>query len=165
MESKYELLKSDVLDEIEAIEQALKDLTSVKNNLVPEKIDNTQKAAIGTFLMNFYVGVENIVKRISKVYYQKIPWGRSWHKELLDLSHKPPQGKIPIFNISIVDRLNPYRGFRHVFISGYGFKLRLELLTSLINNIDPLWADIKKAIDEFWNKLQILTVKTPDSKG
>jgi hypothetical protein len=153
METKYEQLKADVLDEIEAIEQALKDLASVKEKLAPDKIDNTQKAAMGTFLMNFYVGVENIVKRISKVYYQKIPRGHSWHKELLDLSYNPPGGKIPIFEISIVERLNPYRGFRHVFISGYGFKLRLELMTSLINNIDPLWVDIKKAINAFWGKL------------
>ena len=153
METKYEQLKADVLDEVEAIEQTLKDLASVKEKLTPEKVDNTQKAAIGTFLMNFYVGVENIVKRICKVYYQKIPRGHSWHKELLDLSYNPPGGKIPIFQSSIVERLNPYRGFRHVFISGYGFKLRLELMASLIDNIDSLWTDIKKAINEFWDKL------------
>ncbi len=37
--------------------------------------DNPQKAAIGTFLMNFYVGIENIIKRISKEYYQNLPKG------------------------------------------------------------------------------------------
>ena len=157
MESKFERLKLDVLDEIGEIEQVLKDLAAVKKNLVPKKIDNTQKAAIGTFLMNFYVGIENIIKRISKVYYQKMPMGHSWHKELLDLSYKPPQGKNPIFDKSIVDSLNPYRGFRHVFISGYGFKLRLELMVSLIDNIDSLWNNIKKAVDEFLNKLDLYT--------
>ncbi|NIM18587.1 MAG: hypothetical protein GTO45_41950 [Candidatus Aminicenantes bacterium] len=154
MESKYEQLKLDVLDEIKEIEQVLKDLTSVKRDLVPDKVDNTKKAAIGTFLMNFYVGVENIIKRISKVYYQKMPMGHSWHKELLELSYKPPQEKIPIFDKGLVDRLNPYRGFRHVFISGYGFKLRLELMTTLINDIDSLWIDIKKAVDKFWLKVE-----------
>jgi len=153
MKREYEQLKTDVLDEIEAIEEVLKDLSSLKNNLDLDKIDNTQKAAIGTFLMNFYVGVENIVKRISKEYYQTMPKGNSWHKELLNLSYTPPQGKDPIFSQNIVNRLNPYRGFRHLFVSGYGFKLRLELMTSLINNIEFLWTDIKKAIEEFWDKL------------
>lgn len=162
MDSEYEQLNSDVLDEIEAIEQTLEDLTSIKKNLIPDKVDNTQKAAIGTFLMNFYVGIENIIKRISKVYYQKIPRGHSWHKKLLDLSYNPPQGKIPIFDESIVDKLNPYRGFRHVFVSGYGFKLRIELMISLIDNVDPLWIDIKNSIDEFWNKMT-LTGKDPDN--
>jgi len=153
MKREYERLKTDVLDEIEAIQEVLKDLSSLKNNLDLDKIDNTQKAAIGTFLMNFYVGVENIVKRISKEYYQTMPKGNSWHKELLNLSYAPPQGKDPIFSQNIVNRLNPYRGFRHLFVSGYGFKLRLELMTSLINNIEFLWTDIKKAIEEFWDKL------------
>lgn len=153
MEGKYEQLKEDVLDEMEAIEQVLKDLSSLKNNLSSNKIDNTQKAAMGTFLMNFYVGVENIIKRISKEYYQYTPKGDSWHKELLDLSHNPPQGKNPVFDKNIVDRLNPYRGFRHLFVSGYGFKLRIDLMTSLINNIEPIWIDIKSDVEKFWNNL------------
>jgi hypothetical protein len=153
MAGKYKQLKEDVLDEIEAIEQVLIDLSSLNINLDPDKIDNTQKAAIGTFLMNFYVGIENIIKRISKEYYQSMPKGESWHKELLDLSYNPPQGKRPIFDKIIVDRLNPYRGFRHLFVSGYGFKLRLELMTSLISNIEPLWIDIKKDVEAFWGKL------------
>jgi hypothetical protein len=53
MAGKYKQLKEDVLDEIEAIEQVLIDLSSLNINLDPDKIDNTQKAAIGTFLMNF----------------------------------------------------------------------------------------------------------------
>jgi|SRR3972149_1227960 len=153
MEGEYEQLKEDVLDEMEAIEQVLKDLSSLKNNLSSNKIDNTQKAAMGTFLMNFYVGVENIVKRISKEYYQTMPKGDSWHKELLDLSHNPPQGKSPVFDKNIVDRLNPYRGFRHLFVSGYGFKLRIDLMASLLSNIEPLWIDVKRAIGKFWNNL------------
>jgi hypothetical protein len=153
MTGKYKQLKEDVRDEIEAIEHVLIDLSSININLDPDKIDNTQKAAIGTFLMNFYVGIENIIKRISKEYYQNMPKGESWHKELLDLSYNPPQGKRPIFDKMIVDRLNPYRGFRHLFVSGYGFKLRLELMTSLISNIEPLWIDIKKDVETFWGKL------------
>jgi hypothetical protein len=153
MQKKYEQLKADVSDEIEGIEQVLRDLSSLKSNLDSDKIDNVLKAAIGTFLMNFYVGVENIIKRISKEYYQTMPKGNSWHKELLDLSCAPPFGKIPIFDKNIVDRLNPYRGFRHIFVSGYGFTLRMELMSSLMNNIELLWNDIKKAIEEFWDKL------------
>ncbi|MBU1290725.1 hypothetical protein KKB17_03755 [bacterium] len=153
MGNKYKQLKADVLDEIEAIEQVLKDLSFLKNTLGSNKIDNVQKAAIGTFLMNFYIGIENIIKRISKEYYQTMPKGNSWHKELLYLSHTPPHGKSPLFNQNIIDKLNPYRGFRHVFVSGYGFKLRFKSMTSLINNIESLWADIKKAIEEFWTKL------------
>ncbi|MCL0070230.1 hypothetical protein M1N89_01130 [Dehalococcoidia bacterium] len=77
MQKRYEQLKADVSDEIDAVEQVLKDLASLKNNLDSDKINNVQKAAIGTFLLNFYVGIENIVKRISKEYYQAMPRGNS----------------------------------------------------------------------------------------
>jgi hypothetical protein len=38
MEGKYKQLKEDVLDEIEEIEQVLKDLYSLNSNLDPDKI-------------------------------------------------------------------------------------------------------------------------------
>ncbi len=102
--------------------------------------------------MNFYNGIENILKRISKEYYLTMPKGESWHKELLVLSFNPPKGKIPILNQGIVERLHPYRNFRHRFISGYGFQLRGEKMLDLVDNIEPLWIDIKKAISDFWDK-------------
>lgn len=153
MENKYGQLKSDVYDEIDAIEQTLHELSTLRAQIDITSIDNVQKAAIGTFLMNFYVGVENIIKRISKVYYKKIPMGHSWHKELLELSFNPPEGKLPIFEKNLVEKLTPYLGFRHVFVSGYGFKLKIELMSSLIDNSDSVWDEIRKEIDRFWDSL------------
>jgi hypothetical protein len=160
MENKYEQLKSDVYDEIDAIEQTLHDLSSLKTQIELRPVDNIQKAAIGTFLMNFYVGVENIIKRICKVYYQKIPMGSRWHKELLEISFNPPHGKLPIIDKNLAEKLNPYLGFRHVFVSGYGFKLKIELMNSLINNVDSLWEEIKKTIDRFWDSFENLSSMT-----
>lgn len=131
----------------------MEDLSSLANTIDHENTDNFQKTALGVFLMNFYVGVENIIKRVSKDYYLTTPKGNSWHKELLELSYNPPMGKIPVFDKNIIDKLSPYRGFRHVFVSGYGFKLRFELMVSLIDNIDTLWIDIKNAIKEFCGKV------------
>lgn len=154
MENKLEQLKADVLDEIEAIEQTLSELSILRTQFTSDQVDNIQKAALGTFLMNFYVGIENMIKRICKVYYQKVPMGRSWHKELLELSFQPPKGKLPIFDKSLAEKLNPYRGFRHVFISGYGFKLKIELMQSLVNDIVSLWAVIKTAVNQFLDSLE-----------
>lgn len=153
MEKKYKQLKTDVSDEISSIEQVLEEIKNLKRDLSANNIDNVTKAAIGTFLMNYYTGVENIIKRISKEYYQTMPKGDSWHKELLDLSYNPPKDKIPIFSKDIVDRLNPYRGFRHFFISGYGFRIKLKLILSLINNIENIWKDVKQHIEKFEEKL------------
>src|SRR3990172_13001416 len=128
MKDQYKELKEDVLDE---------------------------ETAMGTYLMNFYNGVENMIKRISKEYYLTMPKGENWHKELLLLSVNPPQGKIPLFSQSIVEKLNTYRNFRHRFVSGYGFQLKAEKMLELADNITPLWSEVKTAISDFWKKVNV----------
>ena len=153
MKEAYKELKEDVLDEERAINDTLKRLIEVKNQYDPDNKDYKTEPAMGTYLMNFYNGIENIIKRISKKYYLTFPTGESWHKELLMLSFNPPKGKSPVFNENIVSRLHPYRNFRHRFISGYGFQLTGEKMMELIDNINPLWQEIKKAISKFWDNL------------
>jgi hypothetical protein len=153
MKDQYKELKEDVLDEARAIEETLERLHKVSGQFDPQTKDYSTEPAMGTYLLNFYNGIENILKRISKKYYLAMPKGGSWHKELLVLSSDPPQGKMAIFNQSIVERLHPYRNFRHRFVSGYGFQLKGEKMLELIDNIEPLWNDIKQAISDFWDKL------------
>jgi len=143
------LKKTPKLKFDETIERLLK----AKENFNPKKQDNFTEPAMGTYLMNFYNGIENILKRISKEYYLIMPQGNSWHKELLNLSYNAPEGKIPIFDQTMVERLIPYKNFRHRFISGYGFQLKGEKMLELIDHVELLWSDIKKAISGFFNRL------------
>jgi len=153
MKKEYKELNEDVLDEVKAIEETLERLCGIRNQFDSKAKDYCLEPAMGTYLMNFYNGVENILKRVSKEYYQIMPKGESWHKELLVLSCRPPKGKSAIFSQSIVEELNPYRNFRHRFVSGYGFQLKGEKMLGLIDNIRPLWDDIKKAITDFLDAL------------
>lgn len=153
MKDEYKKLREDMLDEERAIEETLERLYKITSKFDPQIKDYSIEPAMGAYLMNFYNGVENILKRISKEYYLTMPKGESWHKELLVLSFNPPKGKIPVFNKDIVSRLHPYRNFRHRFISGYGLQLKGEKMLELIDNIESLWSDIKKAVSDFWDKL------------
>ena len=153
MKKEYKELYEDIQDEVRAIEETLERLREVRSNFDPQIEDYSLEPAMGTYLMNFYNGVENILKRISKEYYQTMPKGESWHKELLVLSYSPPEGKAAIFNRNIAEKLHQYRNFRHRFVSGYGFQLKGEKMLELIDNIGPLWDDIKKAIADFWDSL------------
>jgi len=153
MKDRYKELREDVLDEEKAVEETLMRLFEVRSKFDPRVKDYSIEPAMGTYLMNFYNGIENILKRISKEYYQTMPKGESWHKELLALSADPPQGKISLFSQQIIERLYPYRNFRHRFVSGYGFQLKGEKMLELVDNIQVLWDDIKKAISEFWDKI------------
>ena len=153
MKNTYRELKEDVIDEETAIEETLERLHNIRSKFDPGERDYFIEPAMGTYLMNFYNGVENILKRISKEYYLTMPKGESWHRELLILSSNPPEGKVAMFPRDIVDRLHPYRNFRHRFVSGYGFQLKGEKMLELIDNLKPLWDDIKNALSGFWDKL------------
>jgi hypothetical protein len=153
MRDKYEVLKEDVIDEEKAIEETLKRLKEIRDRYACREKDYLIEPAMGTYLMNFYNGIENILKRISKECYATMPSGESWHKELLLLSSNPPGGMSALFDEDLVSKLHPYRNFRHRFISGYGFQLKAEKMLELIDDSYPLWDNIKAAISCFLKKL------------
>jgi len=152
MKNEYKELKEDVTDEEKAIDETLERLLKARNEFDSKNRNYLIEPAMGTYLMNFYNGIENILKRITKEYYLTFPKGESWHKELLNLSSNPPAEKIALFNENIEERLHAYRNFRHRFVSGYGFQLKGEKMLELIDNAGPLWIEIKKAISDFWDK-------------
>lgn len=143
-------LKEDILDEIHAIEETLEHLRFVYGSQAQQYI---LEPALGTYLMNFYNGIENILKRISKVYYETSPHGQSWHRELLLLAAEPPQGKIPILTHDVVEKLSPYRNFRHRFTSGYGFQLEKEKMEGLVIELNDVWKNVHTHIQNFLEKL------------
>lgn len=155
MNNQYKELREDVLDEEKAIEETLERLLKVRSQFSPQEKDYLKEPAMGTYLMNFYNGIENIIKRISRKYYSAMPKAESWHKELLILSCNPSEGKLPLFNRSIVEKLYPYLSFRHQSISGYGFQLKGEKMIELIDNIGPLWKEIKNSLTNFWSALNL----------
>jgi hypothetical protein len=69
MKEEYEELREDVSDEERAIEETLERLCEVRIKFNPQMKDYFTEPAMGTYLMNFYNGIENILKRITKKYY------------------------------------------------------------------------------------------------
>ncbi len=149
MKKEFEDLREDIVDEEHAIEETLERLVKVRRAFAEHKDEYAVEPAMGAYLMNFYNGIENILKRICKHYYKTMPTGGSWHKELLVLSFQPPPGKIPVLTQRLVEQLHPYRNFRHRFISGYGFQLKGEKMLELVDNTPSLWLEIKKALADF----------------
>jgi len=152
MNEKHKQLQEDVANEQKHIEETIQRLKQIQSNLPLDKDDRTTEPALGTYLMNFYNGIENILKRICKVYYNTFPTGANWHKDLLDMSYMPPEGKDAIFSKEIVVRLYQYKNFRHRFVSGYGFQLKAEKMLELVNEVEAVWKDAQKALNSFLEK-------------
>lgn len=148
MKPKYEQLKEDILFEQTQLEVVVQKMNEIKKDVAEVNI-----AAVAVYLMNFYNGIENIMKRCAKEYYKKNLKGDDWHKQLLQQSCLEVNNKIPLFNKEIVDGLYHYLSFRHFFIHGYVFKLKKEKMEPLLNDIDELWQKIKNQLSEFVNKI------------
>lgn len=148
MKPKYEQLKEDILFEQTQLDVVVQKISEIKKDAAEVNI-----AAVAVYLMNFYNGVENIMKRCAKEYYKKNLKGDDWHKQLLQQSCLEVNNKIPLFNKEIVDGLYNYLSFRHFFIHGYVFKLKKEKMEPLLSDIDELWQKIKNQLAEFVNKI------------
>lgn len=140
-------LKKDILFEQSQIDIVISKIREIKGQITEVNV-----AALATYLMNFYNGIENLMKRCAKEYYKKIPKGDDWHKQLLQQCCMP-NNKIPLFDKKVGDKLYDYLVFRHFFIHGYGFKLEWDKMKSLVDNIDELWIEIKSCIAEFIKKI------------
>lgn len=154
MKHEYKRLKNDVLYEQSQIEIVISDIQKLVGESTRDDMNRDQKTAIAGYLMNFYNGVENIMKRIAKDYYRKFPKGELWHKQLIKQSLNPPNGKEALFSKDVIDGLYDYLGFRHFFIHGYGFMLSWDKMEPLVKKAPKLWENIKEDINLFLEKLE-----------
>jgi hypothetical protein len=120
----FEELREEIAVELEAIESTVNELQSLQRDVADRKPTVREKTAAAAFLAQFYNGVENILKRLSRFHNIAIPSGETWHVELFQLYCSPIKPNLPILlDKAISIALAPYRRFRHVAFHGYGFQL------------------------------------------
>lgn len=134
-------LRCRVNVERENISIVLEELKKTK-----DKPDKTlvELAGMGTFLHNFYNGVENIIKQILNSKGIQIPKSDSWHQNLL--MRATEEG---IISESTKKQMAKYLAFRHFFIHAYGFLLDEEELKSLVNDVFSVYSLFKTDIEIF----------------
>ena len=91
-------------------------------------------AAIGTFLHNFYTGVEHIIKQTFRLHNLPLPDSETWHKDLLEKSLQEN-----ILSEITVEYLYKFLGFRHFFVHGYALMLNESKLLYLAEDVDRAW--------------------------
>ena len=133
--------------EFENIDKVLMELLS----LVKAKGDEysiIELAAIGTFIHNFYNGIENILKRV--LFYKQIEVKdtATWHKDLLKASFE--NGIIPT---DLYHHLSNYLSFRHFFVHAYSFSLNWEDMKPLVEGVDEMLKQFKQEINNYIIKL------------
>ncbi|MEA3476388.1 MAG: hypothetical protein U9R23_08130 [Candidatus Cloacimonadota bacterium] len=141
----FEDLKQEIEIELDFIESTISELLLILKDIDNKEPSTKDKTAAGTFLSQFYNGIENILKRISKYYNIELPKGENWHIELFKRFKKPSFKELPLlFDEPLATSLASYRKFRHAFFHGYGFQLDWIRIKEGIENVDIIYKRIKK---------------------
>lgn len=120
-------LREETAIECEAIERMLAEIASLRRDVAGREPTTREVAGAGLFLVSFYNGVENILKRLWLHHRMPQPTGETWHLELLKGFCEPPREGLPCLLDAALERdLPPYRRFRHVVRHTYGFQLRWD---------------------------------------
>ncbi len=109
----------------------------------------------GSILHDFYNCCERIFRRIVSEINGGFGQDTNWHKELLHRMTIPVKGVRPrVVSEDLAAELDDYLSFRHVFRNIYGFELRGERLTRLVEKFERVSRDFERQIRAFLAEME-----------
>jgi len=157
---KIEELKEELSIELESMDIVVKELLSLIKDISNREPTIREKTAAASFLAQFYNGLENILKRISRFYEIPLPVGDTWHIELFRRFCSPPHPPLPLlFDDPLAFTIAPFRKFRHVVHHGYGFQIEWDRIKEGISKIEDVFFKIKSRLSSYLNSIESLGSK------
>ncbi|MDD3363810.1 MAG: hypothetical protein PHZ03_02390 [Syntrophomonas sp.] len=164
---EYLTLKARVdeeLDNIKRLETTLKKLrlfpkiqTDNINGLSMD--DEISCRVIGSYLHDYYCGLERIFVYFAKSFGETLPTGNQWHKDLLEEMTLSISGvRIAVISKKTMLQLDELRGFRHVFRNAYGFNIDSAKEQQLLANLSDISTAVKKDITVFFKQMDKLVL-------
>lgn len=106
-------------------------------------------------LHGFYAGLERLLEIIADGVDQAKPGGAHWHDELLrQMAAEIPGVRPPVLSQETRERLDRYRGFRHVVRNVYTYNLDPEQIGVLVKQLAPTMARVAQELTAFADFLE-----------
>lgn len=122
--------------------------------------DEISCRVIGSYLHDYYCGLEKIFIHIAKSFGEGLPTGNQWHKELLEqMTLNIPGVRTVLLSKKNLTKLDELRGFRHVFRNGYGFRIDPVKEQLLLSNLSGISASVKKDLKAFFQQMDELILE------
>jgi len=111
--------------------------------------------AVALNLHSFYAGIERLLEVIVDGIDQSKPSGANWHRDLLQQLTIEITGVRPaVLSLETRDRLDRYRGFRHVVRNVYTFNLDPQQIELLIQHLSVTMAAVTGELLAFADLLE-----------
>jgi len=118
------------------LNNVVRELALLRTDVGTHEPSVREKTAAAAFMAQFYGGVENILKRISRFHGVQLPTGDTWHIDLFKMFCIPASEPLPaLFDDAQAASMASYRKFRHVVYHGYGFQLDWHRMQEGLKNI------------------------------
>lgn len=138
-----EELKTYCESEFKNIDKVLSELFSVVS---PEKSKYTvaEFAAISTFVVNIYTGIENILKQMLMFDGLDVGDSPQWHEKVIKKA-----AEIGILPPELSQILSRYLSFRNLFVYSYVFNIKWEDLNVLVDASKNVLQRFKTEVEEY----------------
>jgi hypothetical protein len=105
-------------------------------------------------LHSFYTGLERIFELIAAEVDRSVVQSPHWHQQLLRQMATPiPEVRPAVISDDVRDKLDRYRGFRHVVRNIYAFEIDQELIAPLLRDLAATFESVKADIRSFADTL------------
>jgi hypothetical protein len=122
--------------------------------------------AVALNLHSFYVGIERVLEMIANRIDQTRPSGANWHQELLhQMTADIPSTRPAVLSSELRNRLDRYRGFRHVVRNVYTFQLDAQQIEALVRQLQPTMEQASRELLTFADFLERVGVGAPESNA
>lgn len=155
---KVEDLREEVSVELELMEVTVEELLSLLRDVGGREPSVREKTAAAAFMAQFYNGIKNLLKRISRFHSVPLPTGDTWHVDLFRRFCDPPRDPMPcLFNKALELQLSAYRRFRHVVYHGYGLQLDWARMIDGLQTIQSVFSVFRERLLAYLRTLEALS--------
>ena len=149
-----EELSRELRRELDHMERVVLELQALAEDVGPGRATLREKAAAGPFLASFYMGVENVLKRIARFHDLEVPRSERWHVELFEWYCEPPHARLPVlFDDRTAVQMGGYRRFRHVVHHGYELDLAWERMREGVQQSPTVYEAFRGRIEQYLRAL------------
>jgi hypothetical protein len=121
----------------------------------PAAADDVYVDATALNLHSFYAGLERVFELIADNIDKTKPTGAAWHQELLrQMAAEIPGVRPAVLSSEARNKLDHFRGFRHVVRNVYTFHLDPEQIGQLVAQLTPLMERITEELISFADFLE-----------
>jgi hypothetical protein len=135
MRERYRIIAGRIRTDLEELARVVERTLSIWQT-AQKSTDDYYVDATALNLHGFYAGIERLLEVIADGIDQTKPTGPHWHQEILRQMTAEISGvRPPVLSLETRDKLDRYRGFRHVVRNVYTFNLDAGQVRVLIGQL------------------------------